>query len=85
MFGQSAEETLRETGDEGVAARARKAKAAPSKKEVEDHDHAVFRSWCPLYVKGRAEACGHRKRGGETGDAPTARLDYAYACSEQEK
>ncbi len=59
---QSVEETLREKGDEGVAARAWKAEAVPSRKEVEKHnlDHAVFRSWYP-HVKGRAEAYGHRK------------------------
>ncbi len=34
MFGESVEETLRETSQEGVVARARKFEAAPSKKEV---------------------------------------------------
>ncbi len=48
-------------------------------------DHGVFRSWCPHCVKGRAEAYGHRRRGGETGDVPTASLDYTRACSEQDK
>ncbi len=49
VFGQGVEETLRETGEEGVAARARKVEAVPSKKDVQDHnsDRAVFRSWCP--------------------------------------
>ena len=81
------EETLRETSEEGVAARARKVEAVPSKKEVEDHnsDHALFRSWRPHCVKGRAEACGHRRGGGQTGDAPTVSLDYTHTRSEQEK
>ena len=35
VFGQSVEETLKETSEEGVAARARKVEAAPSRKEVE--------------------------------------------------
>ena len=48
-------------------------------------DHAVFRSWCPHCVKDRAEACGHRRRGGETGDVPTVSLDYTHRRSEQEK
>ncbi len=76
VFGQSVEEMLRETSEEGSAARARKVEAAPSKREVEDRnlDHAVFRSWRPHCVKCRTEACGHRKRGGETGDAPTVSL-----------
>ncbi len=47
--------------------------------------HAVFRSWRPHCVRGRAQAHGHRKRGGETGDVPTVSLDYMYAHSEQEK
>ncbi len=87
MSGQSAEETLRQSGEEGVAARARKVEAAPSKKEVEDQnlDHAVFRCLCPRCAKGRAEACGSRKRGGKTGDAPTDSLDYLHTHSEQEK
>ncbi len=87
VFGESAEETLREASEEGVVARARKVEAVPSKKEVEgrDLDHAVFRSWRPHCVKGLAEACGHRKKGGETGDAPTVSLDYMHTCSEQER
>ncbi len=42
MFGQSVEEMLRETGEEGVAARARKVEVVPSRKEVGEHnlDHA---------------------------------------------
>ncbi len=60
--------------------------AAPSKKEVEEHnlDHAVFGSWCPRCVKGRAEAYGNKKKG-EGGDAPTASVDYTHTRSEQEK
>ncbi len=87
VFGQSIEETLSETSEEGVSARARKVKAAPNKKEVVGYnlDHAMFRSWCPHCMKGRAEAYGHRKRGGETGDVPTVSLEYVYTCSGQEK
>ena len=46
VFGESVEETLREVSEEGVAARARKAGAIPSKREVAEHnlDHAVFSS-----------------------------------------
>ncbi len=56
VLGLSVEETLRETGEEGVAGRARKVEAVPSRKEVEERslDHAVFRSWCPHCAKGRA-------------------------------
>ncbi len=36
-------------------------------------------------MKGLAEACGHRKRGGETGDASTVSLDYTNTHCEQEK
>ena len=36
VVGQGMEETLRETSEEGVVARARKVEAVPTKKEVED-------------------------------------------------
>ena len=36
-------------------------------------------------MHGRAEAYGHKKRGGEGGDAPTASLDYIHMPSEQER
>ncbi len=87
VVGESLEEASRESGEEGVAARARKVEAVPSKTEVEDLklDHAVFRSWYPRCEKGRAEAYGRGKRGGETGDVPTVSLDYTYTHSEQEK
>jgi hypothetical protein len=87
VFGESVEETLREMSEEGFGARARKVEVVPRKKEVEEHnlDHAVFRSWCPHCVKGRAEAYGHKKRGGDRGDAPTVSLDNTHTHSEQEK
>ena len=46
MFGESVEEALRELGEEGVGARARKVEAAPNKKEVEERnlDRTVFMS-----------------------------------------
>ncbi len=48
-------------------ATARKVFAVPNMQEAEEHslDHAVVRSWCPHCVKGRAEGCGHEKRGEE--------------------
>ncbi len=87
LFGESVEGTLKEASDQGVAARARKVEAEPNKKEVKDHklDPAVFGSWRPHCAKGRAEAFGHMKRGGEMGDAPTVSLDYTRTHSEQEK
>ncbi len=68
-------------------ARARKVGAVPSKKEVEEHnlDHAVFRSWCPHCAKARVEACGHKMRGEDAGDAPTASLDYTHTNRGHEK
>ncbi len=58
VFGESVEEALRDMNEERVAARARRVEAVPNKREVEERnlDHAVFRSWCPRCVKGRAEA-----------------------------
>ena len=54
VLGQSMEETLRKTSEEGVPARVRKAEAAPSKKEVEDHnlDHAVSRNFASALREG---------------------------------
>ena len=51
-----------EVGEEATRTKARRTEIVPSMREVEEHnlDHAVFRSWCPHCVKGRAEACGHR-------------------------
>ncbi len=67
--------------------RARNVEAVPNSKEVEEHnlDHAVFRSWCPHCVKGRAEAYGHRKREKEQGEVPTIGVDYMHMHSEQER
>ncbi len=61
---------------EGAGAKARKVEAVPSKKEVEEHhsDQVAFRSWRLHCAKGRAEAHGHKKRGGHGGDVPTVSL-----------
>ncbi len=66
-------------GEETGSARARKTKAAPSEREVEEHnlDQAVFRSWRPHCVKGRAESCGHVKKAQDEGGTPTVVVDYA--------
>ncbi len=87
VFGESVEEAFREMSEEGVGAKARKVEAAPSQDEMEEHnlDHAVFGSWRPRCVKGRAEAFGHKKRGGDGGDVPTVNLDYTCMRSKQEK
>ncbi len=77
-FGQSAEETLTETSEEGVAAGARKAESRARRR----WRTAVWATQCsgPHCVNGCAEVYGHRKRGGET-----VSLDYTYARCEQEK
>ncbi len=67
--------------EEAVRARAGRTEAAPSAREVEEHDldHAVFRSWCPHYLKGRGEAYRHvknREKEEEKG-APVVGVDYA--------
>ncbi len=78
LFGQCVEETLKETSEEGVTARARKVEAVPNRKEVKERnlDHAEFGSWCPHCVKGRAEGYGHEERTGEGGQAPMVSLEY---------
>ncbi len=60
---------------------------APSDKEVEEHnlDHAVFRSWCPHCVKGRAESYGHVRKAKDEGAVPTIGVDYTYMRIEPEK
>ena len=67
--------------------RARNTVAMPSSKEVEERnlDHAVFWSWRPRCVKGRAESYGHKKGGGGEGEVPTVGVDYMCMRSEQEK
>jgi hypothetical protein len=86
VFGQSVEEMLGETSEEGVVARARKVESFPNRKEVEERslDHPALRSWHPHCVKGRAEAYGH-KREGEGGNAPTVILEHTHTRSEPEK
>ncbi len=76
--GEGVEEALREMGEEGVGARTRRVEAVPNKNKLEEHnmEHVVFRSCHLCCVKGRAEAPGHEKRGGDGGDAPTVSLDY---------
>ena len=58
----------------------------PSAREVEEHnlDHAVFRSWCPHCVKGRAEAYGHKTEKDKERSVPIVGIDYMYMHSEQE-
>ncbi len=59
----------------------------PSAKEVEERnlDHSMFRSWRPHCVKGRAEACRHRRSKDDKREAPAVGLDYTRMRSEQEK
>ena len=57
-----------EESQEEARVRVRKEEAVPNETEVEEHniDHAVFRSWCPHCVKGRATGKQHNKRVEET-------------------
>ena len=81
VFGESSKEVVeREAGEEAARARARKTEAVPSQRE-----DAVFRSWCPHCVKGRAESYVHVKKVQNEGEVPTIRLDYMCMHSEQEK
>ena len=34
-------------------------------------------------MKGRAESCGHKKRGGDGRDVPTVSLGHVCVCGEQ--
>ncbi len=91
-LGESAEEVVEremrgDVGEEAVRARARKTGAVPSEREVGERnlDHAVFRSWRPRCVKGRAESHGHVEKVQNVGEAATVGVDYVYTRSEQEK
>ncbi len=66
---------------------ARKTGAVPSEKEVEDRNlgHAVFRSWHPRRVNGRAESGGSVKKDQNEGEVPTIEVGYVYKRSEQER
>ncbi len=77
VFGENSEKAVErerqgDVGEEAARARARKAGIVPSGLEVEEGnlDHAVFRSWCPRCVKGRAESCGHARKVKDEGIAP---------------
>jgi hypothetical protein len=92
VFGESSEEVVDrerqgDAGEEAERARARKSEIVPTDKEVEERklDHAVFRSWCPHRVKGRAGSYGHVRKARGEGPAPTTGVDYMYTHSEHAK
>ena len=66
-----------EVGAEAVRTRARRTEIVPSAREVEEHnlDHAVFRSWCPHCVKGRAESYGHKPENDKERSVPIVGID----------
>ncbi len=61
-----------------MRARARRVEIAPSDEEAEERnlDHAVFRSWRPHCVKGRAESYGHVRKAKDEGTAPMIGVDH---------
>jgi hypothetical protein len=73
--------------EDAARARASKTEAVPSAKDVEEHnvDSAVFRSWRPRCVKGRAESQGHRTQQKDEKEVPVMGVDYAYTPSELDK
>lgn len=49
-------------------------------------DHAVFRSWCPNCVKGKAVTFGHRRsKDKEEDKVPTISIDYMFMGDGQEE
>ena len=68
----------REVGEESSKPKVRTAEAAPSEREVEEHnvDHGVFRSCCPHCGKGRAESYGHKSKKLTEKERPTIGIDY---------
>ena len=76
-----------EAGEE-FSARARSTEAAPTAREIEEHnlDHRVFRAWCPRCAKGRAEVYPRRSvKNKEEREAPVIGIDYVCMHSEQDK
>jgi hypothetical protein len=91
LFGDSAEEAVErkrrgDVGEKTAPARARKTKAAPSKKEVEvrNLDRAAIRSWYSRWMKGPADSRGHVEKAQDEGEAPTAGVDCMHTRSEQD-
>jgi hypothetical protein len=52
----------------------------PTEAEFEEHmiSHYPFRSWCPHYIRGKANAAAHRVDKGFVQDHPTVHLDYCF-------
>ena len=73
--------------EEAEQVKYRKTEDEPTAREVEEHnmDHAVFRSWCPHCVKGKASAYGHRAREDKDQGIPRVCVDYVYMDDKQEQ
>ena len=82
IFGERAD-----VSEEAQRAKFRSVESVPLQREVDEHniDHAVFRSWCPHCVKGKASSYGHPRNENDKGDIPKVCIDYMYMHSQQEK
>ncbi len=67
-------------GEEETRTRARRTEATPRATEAEEHnlDRAVLRSWCPHWVKRKAESCGHEIDKDKERRVPDFVLDYTH-------
>ena len=78
IFGERAD-----VSEEAQRAKFRSVESVPLQIEVDEHniDHAVFRSWCPHCVKGKASSYGHPRNENDKGDIPKVCIDYMYMHS----
>ena len=61
----------------------------PSRRQIEEHaleNHAVYRSWCPACVEGRATGSKHRARTEAEKEerGPTIHADFFYMSTEED-
>ena len=64
--------------EEAIIPNHRKKPTAPTRQEYLDHQlvHMPFRQWCPICVKARGKAHGHRVQKPEEKTKPTVHVDY---------
>ena len=86
------QENSNEEIDEVQEAEHQKARASPgipSRREVEDLTHILFRSWCNHCLRGRGRRSAHRRRHNEGGGVDdkavsTYSIDFMYLTEEDD-
>ena len=82
------DELIEDDSAQGPPARVKKAPAAPSLAEWEEHiaaGHTQYRGWCPFCVAGKGKSEAHRKMEVDRDQGiPGLHIDYAYMGRELE-